>query len=368
MLREGRTFSGKRVIVTGHTGFKGAWLSEWLLALGAEVYGLSLPAPTQPALFEQLGLASRLHHRIGDIRDEAAVAAFVRDVQPDFVFHLAAQALVRRSYSEPLNTFATNVTGTAHLLAALRSLTKPCAVVIVTSDKCYANHEAGRLYSESDALGGRDPYSASKAAAELVAASWRDSFFNLEKIAAGIVPPVGVSTARAGNVIGGGDWAHDRIVPDSIRALHEKQPIRVRNPASIRPWQHVLEPLGGYLLLAEKIYAALLNRSASRLGEVCSAFNFGPAPEDHRSVRELVHEILKHAPGTWEDASEAAALHEAKLLHLSTEKVRRVLGWAPRWRFETAVAHTIAWYQAPAAEVLGLTQRQIQAFDQTISV
>ena len=363
MVPEGRVFSGKRILLTGHTGFKGSWLAEWLLSLGAEVHGLSLP-PAPGALFDQLGLAPRMEHRLGDVRDEAAVAACVRDVQPDFVFHLAAQALVRRSYADPLETFTTNVTGTAQVLAALRSLTKPCAVVIVTSDKCYANHEAGRLYREEDALGGRDPYSASKAAAELVTASWRDSFFSVDKIIAGLVPPVGISTARAGNVIGGGDWALDRIVPDSLRALAAQQPIRVRNPAAIRPWQHVLEPLGGYLRLAEEIYAALLGRSAARLGEVCGAFNFGPAPADHRTVRDLVGEILKHAPGAWADAADASAPHEAKLLHLATDKARTVLGWAPRWGFETAVAHTIAWYQAPATGAGAFTQRQIQAFAQ----
>jgi CDP-glucose 4,6-dehydratase len=361
----GRVFSGKRVIVTGHTGFKGAWLSEWLLALGAEVFGFSLPPPPQPALFDQLGLAARLHHHSGDIRDAAAVGDFVRAVQPDFVFHLAAQALVRRSYADPLETFTTNVTGTAHVLAALRSLTQPCAVVIVTSDKCYANHEAGRLYREDDALGGRDPYSASKAAAELVTAAWRDSFFPVDKIVAGLVPPVGISTARAGNVIGGGDWALDRIVPDSVRAMQGKKPIPVRNPAAIRPWQHVLEPLGGYLLLAEEIYAALVSRSSGRLGEVCGAFNFGPAPIDHRTVRDLVVEMLQHAPGSWVDASDPAAPHEAKLLHLATDKARAVLGWVPRWGFAPAVAHTLAWYQAPAAEAVAFTQRQIHTFAST---
>ena len=364
MVPDGRVYSGKRILLTGHTGFKGSWLAEWLLSLGAEVHGLSL-APAPDALFDQLGLAPRMEHRLGDVRDEAAVAACVRDVQPDFVFHLAAQALVRRSYVDPLETFTTNVTGTAQVLAALRSLTKPCAVVIVTSDKCYANHEAGRLYREGDALGGRDPYSASKAAAELVTASWRDSFFSVDKIIAGLVPPVGIGTARAGNVIGGGDWALDRIVPDSLRALAAQQPIRVRNPAAIRPWQHVLEPLGGYLRLAEEIYAALLSRSASRLGEVCGAFNFGPAPADHRTVRDLVGEILKHAPGAWTDASDASAPYEAKLLHLATDKARAVLGWAPRWGFETSVAHTIAWYQAPDPAAGAFTQRQIQAFAQT---
>ena len=361
MVPDGRVFSGKRVLLTGHTGFKGSWLAEWLLGLGAEVHGLSL-APAPGALFEQLGLAARMDHRLGDIRDAAVVAARVAEVQPDFVFHLAAQALVRRSYAAPLETFATNVTGTAHVLAALHGAARPCAVVIVTSDKCYLNHEAGRLYREDDALGGRDPYSASKAAAELVTAAWRDSFFPAEKIAAGAVPPVGIATARAGNVIGGGDRAEDRIVPDCVRALEKDEPIRVRHPAAVRPWQHVLEPLGGYLVLAEAIYGALQARSAERLAGLCSAFNFGPAPEDHRSVADLVAEWLKHWPGRWEGASDPAAPHEARRLHLATEKARARLGWTPQWGFATAVAQTAEWYRTPATDAPAATRRQIAAY------
>ncbi len=361
MVSDGRVFSGKRILLTGHTGFKGSWLAEWLLSLGAEVHGLSLPA-APGAHFEQLGLAGRMEHRLGDIREAAIVAARVAEVQPDFVFHLAAQAVVRPSYAAPLETFATNVTGTTHLLAALHGLARPCAVVVVTSDKCYLNHESGRLYREEDALGGRDPYSASKAAAELVVASWRDSFFPADKIAAGTVPPVGIATARAGNAIGGGDWAEDRIVPDCVRALEKNAPIRVRNPGAVRPWQHVLEPLGGYLMLAEAIYGALQARSAERLAGVCSAFNFGPAPADHRSVADLVAEWLKHWPGRWEDASDPAAPHEAHRLHLATDRAHARLGWAPRWGFATAVAQTAEWYRTPPSEALAATRRQIVAY------
>ena len=361
MVHDGRVFSGKRVLLTGHTGFKGAWLAEWLLLLGAKVYGLSL-APSPGGLFDQLELAGRMDHRIGDIRDGDGVAARFTEARPDFVFHLAAQALVRRSYGAPLETFATNVTGTANVLAALQRTAKPCAVVVVTSDKCYLNHEAGRLYRENDPLGGRDPYSASKAAAEIVTASWRDSFFSAEKISTGEVPPVGVATARAGNVIGGGDWAEDRILPDCLRALAKNEPIRVRNPGAVRPWQHVLEPLSGYLLLAESIYAALGERSVASLPRVCSAFNFGPVPEDHRAVADVVTEVLKHMPGRWEDASDPRAPHEASRLHLATDKARDRLGWTPRWRFETAVAKTMEWYRTPPAEARAATRRQIEAY------
>lgn len=357
----GRVFRGKRVLLTGHTGFKGAWLAEWLIDLGAQVYGYSLP-PKSPALFERLALATRLDHRIGEIGDARAVAARIDEVQPDFVFHLAAQALVRRSYVEPLGTFATNVTGTCNVLAGLGTVKKSCAVVIVTSDKCYANHESGRLYREDDALGGRDPYSASKAAAEIVTASWRDSFFPPSKVAAAEVLPVGIATARAGNVIGGGDWADDRIVPDCLRALAKGEAIRVRNPASVRPWQHVLEPLGGYLLLAAEIYTALGQRSVERLQTVCSAFNFGPSPGDHRPVADLAGEILKHIPGTWVDVSNPQAPHEAGLLHLATDKARAKLGWAPRWNFEQAVAKTVEWDRASAGDAQAITLRQIREY------
>jgi CDP-glucose 4,6-dehydratase len=342
------TYAGSRVLVTGHTGFKGSWLCEWLLALGAQVRGYSLPPPTEPALFEQLGLAGRLQHEVGDIRDAAKLAAAVHSFRPEFVFHLAAQPLVRCSYKEPVETYSTNVMGTVHLLEALRALNKPCAAVFVTTDKCYENNESGRAYGEDDSLGGHDPYSSSKAASEIAISGYRRSFFSPRKLAGGIVPPVAIASARAGNVIGGGDWALDRIVPDCMRALAAGRSIAVRNPAATRPWQHVLEPLGGYLALAARLREALVGApsgDADSLEALCSAFNFGPAPESNRSVREVVDEVLRHWPGSWEDCSDPKAPHEATLLCLSIEKARRLLAWQPRWDFRETVARTVLWYR-----------------------
>ena len=332
----GGVYAGSRVFVTGHTGFKGAWLCEWLLDLGAEVTGFSLPPPTHPALFEQIGLRNRLKHIEGDIRDAAGLTRALAEARPDFVFHLAAQSLVRESYRTPVETYQTNVMGTINLLEAARRLQKACAVVCVTTDKCYENREWVYGYREEDSLGGYDPYSSSKAAAEIAIAAWRRSFFKAH--------PVRVASARAGNVIGGGDWAADRIVPDCIRALQEKQGIPVRNKNATRPWQHVLEPLSGYLWLA-----ALLSKPA--MGHVtpeklCSAFNFGPGHDANRSVAELVDEVLKHWPGHWEDRGDPKAMHEANLLQLAADKAAALLGWAPVWSFGEAVGQTVSWYRA----------------------
>ena len=351
------SYRGRRVLVTGHTGFKGAWLAEWLLALGAEVTGLSLDPPTQPALFDQLGLAGRLHDRRVDLREASAVREVIEQAQPDYIFHLAAQAIVRESYARPEDTFAVNVQGTANLLGALRGRTQPCAVVCVTSDKCYENRGWFFGYRENDPLGGHDPYSASKGAAEIVIASMRRSFF-----ADG---PVRVASARAGNVIGGGDWAKDRILPDSMKDLARGEPIPVRNPRSTRPWQHVLEPLSGYLWLG-----ALLRRPELRTLKpeaVASAFNFGPGADANRTVAELVGEILQHWPGRWEDRSDPRAPHEASLLQLATDKARAVLGWAPVWSFREAIERTVQWYranqtQADAQAMQALTAAQIAAY------
>lgn len=348
-------FAGKTVLITGHTGFKGSWLAEWLLLLGARVHGLALEPEGTPALFDQLGLASRLDHQMGDIREAALVRRCVEAVQPDFVFHLAAQPLVRLSYKEPVATYATNVMGTVHVLEALRSLQKPCAAVLVTTDKCYENREWVHGYREEDPMGGFDPYSSSKGMAELAIAAYRRSFF------AG--HPVKIASARAGNVIGGGDWALDRIVPDCIRALQAGESIGVRNPHATRPWQHVLEPLSGYLWLA-----ARLSPLPACDSPLCSGFNFGPGHDANRTVGELVVEILKSWPGTWCDQSDPHAHHEAKLLQLSTDKANALLGWSAAWRFADAVRETVRWYRetegcaGEPARFQTLTHRQIAAY------
>jgi CDP-glucose 4,6-dehydratase len=359
MTHFGSAFNGKRVLVTGHTGFKGAWLCEWLLGLGAQITGLSLPPQTEPSLFAELGLARRLRHIVGDIQEPDVLTKAVSESKPDFVFHLAAQALVRQSYFRPRETFNVNAMGTLHLLEALRNLRKPCAAVFITTDKCYENREWHHGYREEDKLGGRDPYSASKAAAELIIASYRNSFFQDH--------PVKIASCRAGNVIGGGDWARDRIVPDCIAALHKKKPIPVRNPHATRPWQHVLEPLSGYLWLGASLADPELRRC--QLPLLASAFNFGPNHDSNRTVAELVEEVLKHWPGRWQDKSDPAAPHEAGLLQLSTDKAYALLGWFPVWSFSAAVAGTVDWYRnarnlSGAREFQKQTQAQIAQYIQ----
>lgn len=349
-----RYYQGKRVFVTGHTGFKGSWLCEWLLQLGAEVTGYSLAPPTKPALFDQLNLASRLRHVGGDVRDAAGLRRALAGARPDFVFHLAAQPLVTESYAHPTETFAVNVMGTIHLLDALRRMSQPCAAVFVTTDKCYENREWVYGYREEDPLGGYDPYSASKAASELAIGSYRRSFFQEH--------PVRIASARAGNVIGGGDWAANRILPDCVRALRGNRPIQVRNPTATRPWQHVLEPLSGYLRLGARLAGT---SSADR--QLCSAFNFGPGPDANRTVADLVEEVLKHWPGRWEDRSEPGAVHEAHFLQLAADKAHALLHWTPVWSFPEAVRETVAWYRdigrRPApAKVRALLQAQIARY------
>lgn len=341
----GGTFAGKRVLVTGDTGFKGGWLCEWLLMLGADVTGIGLEPTTSPALFDQLGLDGKLDHRLLDIRNEKAVSSLVDEVQPDIVLHLAAQSLVRLSYEIPVETYSTNVMGTVHLLNSLRRLEKPCAVVCITSDKCYDNNESHHSYRESDPLGGHDPYSSSKGACELIIDSFRRSFFS-EPMSRGIA----LASARAGNAIGGGDWAEDRILPDCVRALMAKQVIPVRNKAAVRPWQHVLEPLGGYLLLGAEMWQRLTGSegitSDASIGQLCSDFNFGPDTTVNRSVEDLVNEVLHCWPGEWEDISQQDALYEATFLKLSISKAKDVLQWEPRWGFKQAVDNAIFWYRA----------------------
>jgi len=357
-------YQGRRVLLTGHTGFKGAWLAEWLLALGARVTGYSLGAPTPVNLFEQLGLAARMDHRVGDLNDRAALARVVAETQPEAVFHLAAQSLVRQSYAEPVETFATNLMGTVHLLEALRLPPRRCVAVCVTTDKCYENREWLHGYRESDPLGGYDPYSASKGCAELAIAAYRRAFFNPEQ-----KPPVALASARAGNVLGGGDWARDRIVPDCVRALQRGEAIPVRNRQATRPWQHVLEPLGGYLHLGQRLGAQMglagQPEPGRTLGDYASAFNFGPDLGSNRTVAELVQEVLKHWLGQWVDQSDPAAPHEAGKLNLSTDKAFHLLGWQPVWGFAQTVAQTVRWYhetQAGRAEPTALAREQIATY------
>jgi len=343
---------GRKVLVTGHTGFKGSWLVLWLLQLGAQLTGFALEPQTPDApgqsLFTALGLTSRLGdgHRIGNICDPQALSAVVADCQPEVVLHLAAQPLVRQSYQDPLGTWSTNVQGSLHLLEALKHLSNPCAVVMVTTDKVYQNQDWEYGYRENDRLGGHDPYSASKAAAELAIASWRASFCGFSPHQ---TPYLAIATARSGNVIGGGDWADHRIVPDAIRALAAGHPIPLRNPAATRPWQHVLEPLGGYLRLAERLYTTHQSIEEQRFphgNRFASSFNFGPSLEANRSVRELVETALQHWPGSCLDRSDPHAPHEASRLHLQIDKALHQLSWHPLWDFSCTVAHTIDWYRA----------------------
>lgn len=349
--------------MTGHTGFKGGWLTAWLLHRGASVRGYSLGPPTSPALFEQLDLRRRVEGVHADIGDLHALTKAVTDWQPDFVFHLAAQSLVRRSYDDPIETFRVNTLGTVNVLEALRAYGQSCVAIIVTSDKCYRNEEWLYGYRENDPLGGSDPYSSSKAMAELSIASYRDSFFTNGT--------VGLASVRAGNVIGGGDWAKDRIVPDAIRALSADQPIAVRNPKSRRPWQHVLEPLHGYLRLAATIDTA----SGSRRTELCSPFNFGPAVASNRTVAELTNTILRYWPRAsgadklgWLDRSDSHAAHEANLLHLASDKSHHLLQWNGVWNFEDSVRETVSWYHRVNAgeDAMTVTREQIHRYEDTV--
>lgn len=340
-------WQGKRVLVTGHTGFKGSWLCEWLLGLGADVAGFALQPEPHQHLFDDLCLGARMDHALGDIRDAEMLARRVQGLCPEVVFHLAAQPLVLDSYRDPVGTWSTNVIGTLHLTEALRALDAPCAAVMVTTDKVYENREWVHPYRETDRLGGHDPYSSSKAAMEIALASWRRSFFRDH--------PVRIVSARAGNVIGGGDWAPNRILPDIVRALRDGVPVAIRNPSAVRPFQHVLEPLSGYLRLAERLAGG---------DHLRDAYNFGPEPQDVLSVRDLVETALAHWPGVWRDTSDPAAPHEAGLLALGIEAARRDLGYAPRWDSRKAVTMSLNWYRGvlAGADAAALTSAQIEAF------
>jgi CDP-glucose 4,6-dehydratase len=355
----GNIYKGKRIFITGHTGFKGSWLSLWLNKLGANVYGYALAPPTCPSLFELLELEPEIEHQEADIRDQEQLVRSIGRIKPDLIFHLAAQSLVRESYLVPYITIETNVIGTLNVLEAVRKTGVSTAVVAVTSDKCYENKEWMYGYRENDALGGYDPYSSSKAAAEILIGSWRNSFFNPEQI-----PKHGVriASARAGNVLGGGDWNKDHILSDCINLLQKGKAIRVRNPNATRPWQHVLEPLSGYLELGAKLLSPRENTAP-----YCEAFNFGPLATSNKSVRELVEKIIEHwGEGSWELAQPENVFHEASLLNLSIDKSYSKLRWAPRWDFEKTVSKTIEWYkvmQEGSRDLKRFTLDQIESYE-----
>jgi CDP-glucose 4,6-dehydratase len=338
-------WAGKRVLVTGHTGFKGAWLSLWLVELGATVVGFSRGVPTEPSLYALARIADMVEHHDGDVRDAARVADVMAQARPDVVLHLAAQPMVRRSFAEPVDTYATNVMGTVHVLDAVRAAANHVSVaIVVTSDKCYENREWPWAYREDEAMGGHDPYSSSKGAAELVTAAYRRSY-NLP-----------IASARAGNVIGGGDWGEDRLVPDIFRAALAGEPIRIRNPEAVRPWQHVLNPLSGYLRLAER---ACEDRSVAR------GWNFGPADDDARPVGWIVDRLTE----MWDkplvrEVDPGPHPHEAHWLKLDSSLARARLGWSPRWALAEGLARTAEWYRAyrDGEDVRATTLAQIRAF------
>lgn len=340
-------WSGKKVFVTGHTGFKGAWLALWLSSLGARVSGYALQPPSSPSLWALVEAKAGIASTIADIRDLGALAKAIESFQPDIVFHLAAQSLVRPSYDDPVGTYATNVMGTVHLLEAVRRTGSVGAVVNVTSDKCYENLETGQAYRESDPMGGRDPYSSSKGCAELVTTAYRASFAGGAAIA----------SARAGNVIGGGDWAQDRIVPDTVRAAVAGKAVQVRNPRAVRPWQHVLEPLAGYLQLAERAHDTPAMFS--------EGWNFGPDEEDAAPVEKVVSTITRlwGPPASWA-ADKGTHPHEAHFLKLDSSKARSRLGWKPRLGLQLALEWTVGWYktQAQGADARQLTLAQIERY------
>lgn len=345
---------GRRVFLTGHTGFKGSWLALWLHQLGAEVTGFALPPPTDPSLFEAARIEELVTHVEGDIRDFGALRAAMRAAEPEVVFHLAAQSLVRLSYEQPVETYATNVMGTVNVLEAARRISGVGAFVCVTTDKCYENREQVWPYRETDPMGGHDPYSSSKGCAELVASAYRRSFFPVEAVAD---DGLALATVRAGNVIGGGDWARDRLLPDLIRAFEKGEAPAIRSPNALRPWQHVLEALGGYLLIADR-----LMRDEAAFAD---AWNFGPADEDARPVSWIVERVQ----AAWGGGADPLpwrgyAPHEAGLLKLDTSKARSLLGWRPALPLGQAIDWIVAWHKAvgSGADARGVTLGQIAAY------
>lgn len=353
-------FPGRRVFVTGHTGFKGSWLSLWLRRLGAEVHGYALAPPTTPSLFEVAHVGDMLASEVrGDVRDAERLATALAEARPELVFHLAAQPLVRDSYGDPVGTFATNVMGTANVLEAVRHVPSVLGVVVVTTDKVYENRESMHAYQESDPLGGRDPYSASKAATEIVAASYRASFYEGAK-----AHGARIASARAGNVIGGGDWAADRLVPDALRAFSTASPLLLRFPDSVRPWQHVLEPLSAYVMLAHRLFESDGQRFAS-------SWNFGPSDGDDATVGDVARAMAKLWGENARVVCDASGdhPHEAGLLRLDSRRAHSELGWRPRWPLQKALAQTVAWHRAwqSGADMRGVCLEQIATYEEDAS-
>ena len=325
----------KKVLITGHTGFKGTWLIIWLKMLGARVYGYSL-SPLSPSLFESISgnFIENISHYESNILSVTSLKECIEESQPDVIFHLAAQSLVIKSYYEPINTWQTNVIGSLNILESAKLIKKECAIILITTDKVYENKEWSFGYRENDRLGGHDPYSASKAGAEIAINSWRMCFSNKKN---NHKSNLYIATARSGNVIGGGDWAENRLIPDIVRALKRKEKLIIRNPKATRPWQHVLEPLNGYLLLAEKL---LKNPH-----KYCEPFNFGPDLNSNRNVGEVVNYVFQHWPGEMEILEKDQNLHEANLLHIQSDKAKNILDWSTKWDFERTIYETISWYK-----------------------
>lgn len=352
-------WAGKKVLITGHTGFKGSWLALWLQSMGAKVCGFALSPPSSPSLFDVARIGEGISSHIGDIRDFEHLKSILIKEKPEVIFHLAAQSLVRRSYSNPIETYSANVMGTVHLLEAIRQVEGVRVVVNITSDKCYENREWIWGYRENDAMGGYDPYSSSKGCAELVASAYRNSFFNAADYAE---HGVALSSVRAGNVIGGGDWAEDRLIPDMLRAIESGQPVMIRNPNAVRPWQHVLEPLAGYLLLAEKMW-----ESGPEFSE---GWNFGPNDDDAKPVEWIVNEMT----GQWQEGASWKIdgrdhPHEAHYLKLDCSKAKNRIGWHPRWGIEQALRQIIVWHRAYLAgdDMRKITLKQISDYHEPLA-
>jgi len=344
---------GKRVLLTGHTGFKGSWLSLWLQSMGSTLRGIAIEPSTTPALFDVAHVAEGMEHRVVDIRDFAAIKAQMQEFQPEIVIHLAAQPLVLYSYQEPIETYATNVMGTIHVLEASRRAGSVKVLINVTTDKCYENHEWVWGYRENEPMGGYDPYSSSKGCSELVTSAYRCSFFER----AGI----GLASARAGNVIGGGDWSVDRLIPDILRALEADMPLIIRSPRAVRPWQHVLEPLSGYLMLAEALYAERQKYS--------SAWNFGPDDEDAKPVQWVVEKVTgKWGSNTFSIQSSGKNQHEANCLKLDISKAKSQLGWKPTWNLDQALEKVVAWHKnwLSGSDMRSLCEQQIAAYQSDV--